>query len=169
MIVFTHDPQIASKIISGSDCVSVIMNLSSAYSGYIDITPLITKLQYFNNTDLPMPDFVQSPAFDAQYASAIFNNKEMFCKLVSIMLHCREGYNVIIMVAHDFYRDAVTESLIKVIQQRYGYNCWIVNELDDVDCIKESHFTPQGLLTLDEDIFKYVEIGEHDLPNVNVE
>ena len=54
------------------------------------------------------------------------------------------------------------ESLIKLIQQRYGYNSWIVDSIEDIDSCKESTYTPEGLLTIEEDIKKYKSIFPTD-------
>ena len=66
-----------------------------------------------------------------------------------------QGTNVIILISHDEFRDAIVESLVKMIQLRYGYNSWILNTIDDLEYIKESDFTPEGLLVLDNDIITY--------------
>ena len=151
-----------------------ILNLSSFYSGYIDITKLITNISPINNTGLPMPEFVNSVEFDMQYASAIFNNTDLFVSLINIMLRAYEGYLVCILVQRDPYRDAVMESLIKLIQQRYGYNCWIIEDIDDIEIMSEQMLLPNGLLTLDSDIEQFNHLCSggvigNILPNVNIE
>jgi hypothetical protein len=152
----------------------VILNLSSYYSGYINITHLITKIAPINNSGVPMPEFVNSYDFDMQYASSILSNSELFGSLINIMLRAYEGYLVCILVQRDPYRDAVMESLIKLIQQRYGYNCWIVEDVDDIEVMTEQMLLPNGLLTLDGDIKQFNQmqtkgIVDCILPNVNLE
>ena len=175
MIVFMDNPNHAELLrykFPGRD--PVILNLSSLYSGYIDATNLIAKISPINNTGLSMPDFVNSIEFDIQYASAVLNNPELFGSLINIMLRAYEGYLVCVLVQRDPYRDAVMESLIKLIQQRYSYNCWIIEEIDDIEVIFEQMLLPNGLLTLDEDIKQYNQMHtkgmiESILPNVNIE
>ena len=175
MIAFLDNPNYAELLrykFPGRD--PVILNLSSLYSGYINITHLIVKISPINNTDLPMPEFVNSVEFDIQYASAVLNNPELFGSLINIMLRAYEGYLVCILVQRDPYRDAVMESLIKLIQQRYGYNCWIIEDSDDIEIMSEQMLLPNGLLTLDADIKQYNQmyskgILESILPNVNIE
>lgn len=159
MIAFIDKPELANY--TGYNFPGrpiIVMNLSSLYSGHIDITDLITKISPINNTGLSTPDFVNSVQFDMMYMGAIMNDPNLFHKLMMIMLHAHEGYLVNILVQRDWYRDAVMESLIKLIQQRYGYNCWIIEEPEDVMYIKNDVFTPSGLLTLDSDIHKYNEL-----------
>ena len=175
MIVFMSNPEHANLLrykFPGRD--PVILNLSSLYSGYVNITHLIAKISPINNTNLPMPEFVNSVEFDMQYASAVLNNPELFGSLINIMLRAYEGYLVCILVQRDPYRDAVMESLIKLIQQRYSYNCWIIEEPDDIEILTEQMLFPNGLLTLDNDIKQYNQMYskgmvESILPNINIE
>lgn len=175
MIVFMDNPEYSQLLrykCPGRE--PVILNLSSLYSGYINITHLITNISPINNTGLPMPEFVNSVEFDIQYASAVLNTPELFGSLINIMLRAYEGYLVCILVQRDPYRDAVMESLIKLIQQRYGYNCWIVEDVDDIEIISEQMLFADGLITLDADIKQFNQMyskGMVDmiLPNVNIE
>ena len=175
MIAFMDNPEYANLLrykFPGRD--PVILNLSSLYSGYINVTHLITKISPINNTMLPMPEFVNSVEFDMQYASAVLNNPELFGSLINIMLRAYEGYLVCVLVQRDPYRDAVMESLIKLIQQRYSYNCWIVEEPDDIEIMSEQMLLPNGLLTLDEDIKQYTQMYSKGiiggiLPDINME
>ena len=175
MIAFMNNPEYSNFLgykFPGRDVV--ILNLSSYYSGFINITNLITKISPINNTMMLMPEFVNSIEFDMQYASAVLNNPELFSCLINIMLRAYEGYLVCILVERDPYRDAVMESLIKLIQQRYGYNCWIIDDFDDIEVMSEQMLTSNGLLTLDYDIKQFNQmyskgIVENILPNINIE
>ena len=149
MVIFTCNPQLIWQFSN-----PLTYNLSSYYSGFEDITGLITKISIFNNTNIPANEFIYSPQFDNIYAQSILNNDELFADFLKIVLNATNGV-VIILISHDDYRDAITESIIKLIQIRYGYNCWEVDDLDDLSCIKESFFTPQGILTLDQDKLRF--------------
>ena len=175
MIAFMDNPKYAELIrykFPGRE--PVILNLSSFYSGHINITHLIAKISPINNTDMTMPEFVNSVEFDMQYASAVLSNSELFGSLINIMLRSYEGYLVCILVQRDPYRDAVMESLIKLIQQRYGYNCWIIEDADDIEVVSEQMMYPDGLITLDNDIKQFNQmyskgLVENILPNINLE
>lgn len=145
MVIFTSNINILQYTPN-----AVVYNLSSYYSGFENITDLITKIQIFNTTSLPPNEFIYSPEFDNMYTNSIFSNNELFGEFIRIIINATE-FNVIVLVAHDPYRDAITESIIKLIQLRYGYNCWEIEELEDLECLKESYFTPYGLLNLDAD------------------
>ena len=83
------------------------------------------------------------------------NNPTLFGKLMAILSNSYEGHIVVLLVQRDPYRDSIMESLIKLIQQRYGYNCWIVEDPEDISCIKEDEYSTIGLLTLNEDLKRY--------------
>lgn len=175
MIVFMDNPAYSDLVrynFPGRD--PVILNLSSLYSGYINITHLIAKISPINNTGLPMPEFVNSVEFDMQYASAVLSDPLLFGSLINIMLRAYEGFLVCILIQRDPYRDAVMESLIKLIQQRYGYNCWIIEDAEDIEILSEQMLQANGLLTLDADIKQFNQMYskgmvEGILPNVNIE
>lgn len=175
MIVFMDNPQYAQNISNkfyGREIA--ILNLSSLYSGYTSIANLITNISPMNTIGTPMPEFVDSYDFDMQYASAIFNNPMLYESFINIMMRSYAGQIVCILVQRDPYRDAVMESLIKLIQQRYGYNCWLIEEPEDIDVISEQMMLPNGIITLDNDIAQYNQLCSKGmanpiLPNVNIE
>lgn len=175
IITFIDNPEFINTIsYYYSNREITTLNLSSFYSGYIDITDLITKISPINNTGMQMPEFVNSVQFDIQYASALMNNPDLFTNLLDIMLRAYEGQIICILVQRDPYRDAIMESLIKFIQQRYGYNCWIIEDNEDISCITEGTLTPSGLITLDNDIIKYKSsytngLSHQILSNINLE
>ena len=80
---------------------------------------------------MPIPDYVNSIEFDMYYMSFIFENGEIFEKFMYMMSSAYEGNIVVILIQRDIYRDAITEALIKIIQQRYGYNGVCVNTEED--------------------------------------
>lgn len=155
MIVFTHNPAFIELIRAHYNRSVMVYNLSSLYSGYNSVTELITRIAPINNTGMLMPEFIQSVEFDIQYANALVSDPVLFSKLLSIVSVSYEGYIVILLVERDSYRDAVMESIIKFIQQRYGYNCWIVEDLEDIEYLKETNYTPAGLMALNEDLMRF--------------
>ena len=165
MIIFIDNPQYIQtyKLINHP---SVVYNLSSLYSGFQSIAELITKISLVNNSALPTNLFVESVDFDIQYANSLLNNSTLFNKLMTIMHNSYEGFVVFILIQRDPYRDCITESLIKFIQQRYGYNCWLINDPEDLNYIKEDSYTPMGLLTLGEDLKRY---NESNINNISIE
>jgi hypothetical protein len=156
MVVFTDKRELIPIIVDRFKNKELcIMNLSSYYSGYLDVTPLITGISPINNTGMPTNIFVDSVDFDMQYAMALTNNMVMYECMMQIVFRSYEGQLVIILVSRDPYRDAVMESLIKYIQQTYGHNCWIVEDIDDVICLEEQSFGPFGIAYMEDHIRQY--------------
>lgn len=169
MIIFSPNPQLVENISYKFPNRKIsIFNLSSCYSGYIDIT-MLAKLSCINETYMSMPAFVNSLEFDLQYASNIINLPHMFNDFMKVMSSAFEGDLVIILVYRDPYRDAIMESLIKLIQQRYGYNCWIIEDKDDIESIREEQFIPYGLINLENDLRKYDQLYRDISNQISVE
>lgn len=177
MIVFTHDPNLIDPIYIHSKCNGglMILNLSSMYSGYEDITNLITNITPINNSGLPAYEFVDSINFDFQYAAALESNPELYANLMRIVSHSYNDVCVIILVYRDPYRDAVMESLIKYIQQRYGCGSWIVEDIYDIDSIVDTYIPAMGMKQINADLRRYDDmysqgqVSEHILNPICVE
>lgn len=159
MIIYIDSPELIQYIQYQFNRPTMVFNLSSLYSGFIDLTDLCTQIAPINNTGMIIPEFVQSINFDIQYASAVINDPNLFCKLLMILSATYEGSIAIVMVQRDPYRDAIMESIIKFTQQRYGIISWIVEDPEDLFCIHETPFTPNGLITLIEDLKKFDELN----------
>ena len=159
MIIYIDNPELIQHIQYQFNRPTIVFNLSSLYSGFTDLTDLCTQIAPINNTGMIIPEFVQSIDFDIQYASAVINDPNLFCKLLMILSATYEGSIAIVMVQRDPYRDAIMESIIKFTQQRYGIISWIVEDPEDLFCIHETPFTPNGLITLIEDLKKFDELN----------
>ena len=153
MIVFTHDIKLAENIIYKFNKEYVIMNLSSGYSGFIDVTSLITRfMQYMSDKPNIIINTVQ---FDMEYAMAIQSDQLMYESLMKMVINSYEGKVVIVLVGRDEYRDSIMESIIKFIQERYGHIPWIVEDFDDIELLHEERFSPTGLTIIGEEIQTY--------------
>ncbi len=159
MIIYIDNPELIQHIQYQFNRPTIVFNLSSLYSGFIDLTDLCTQIAPINNTGMIIPEFVQSIDFDIQYASAVINDPNLFCKLLMILSATYEGSIAIVMVQRDPYRDAIMESIIKFTQQRYGIISWIVEDPEDLLCVHETPFTPNGLMILIEDLKKFDELN----------
>lgn len=162
MIIFTHDINVARYISANTKEEIKIFNLSSLYSGYIDVTNLITSIPVMN-TNIRLPEFVETPVFDEAYAQMIFNDPNLFASFMSIMFHSFNGGISIILIQRDPYRDSVTESIIRLIKMRYEVNCWIVEDELDSSIVFErpsntDNYNSNGLLTIKKDIDAYISL-----------
>ena len=97
---------------------------------------------------------IDTPDFDVMYGNFIMNNRDQFLLFMSVVLPL---YNdpqacVIIYIEDSPIRNVVMESLMKLIQQRYGYSSYIINDPEDLVCIEDNmSFTPRGILSIQDD------------------
>lgn len=161
MIIFLSDIKLLPFINYSKYDDTSIFNLSSYYSGYLDISDLIISLPFMKNyTDRnTMYEFMNSKDFDYLYANDIQNNANKFRCIMEIVHRSYEGELVIVLIYRDPFRDYITESIIKYIQQMYGHKCYILNDIEDIESIpSEERFTPLGLANYDADILRYTEL-----------
>jgi hypothetical protein len=69
--------------------------------------------------------------FDIAYANYILGNDIAFCEFFSIIYHLYMNKDVYLIVNPDDWSEDITESLLKLIQQRYGVNGVLVNSEED--------------------------------------
>ena len=99
--------------------------------------------------------------FDISYFNYIFQNDNVLLEFFSIIYEIYVNNDVFIIVDENMdWSENIAESLFKVIQQRYGYNTYRVNSLDDYFWINNSASPPQfnsqwGIYNLDIDKERY--------------
>lgn len=99
-------------------------------------------------------------AFDIQYAEWILQNDAVFFEFFSkIMIQLYSGLNVFILIKKTEFIYDVSDSLIKFIQQRYGYNSNIINTAEDWEYAEDSNFNVFGIKNLDADKQRYFDYG----------
>ena len=148
MIVFLYDKCLIPYIEMKTKQKAILCNMSSMFSGLLDMSPLISHVNIRSITTIPPMQFVDSIDFDMYYAGLLQNDPAVHECFLRLILSSYEGKLIILMVGNDYYRNAIMESLIKYIQQAYGHNCWIVESYEDIEFISESGFTPIGLNTI---------------------
>ena len=93
--------------------------------------------------------------FDVNYMNYIIGNDGPFMQLMRIIMELYEGHNVFLIVSPDDWSTALIESLMKLIQQRYGINGTKIGSFDDFVYTEETEFTGYGLFNLDQDKERY--------------
>lgn len=98
--------------------------------------------------------------FDNAYMQFIFNNDPVFFEFFQIVFPLYQGKNVYLVMDDTLdWSENLLESLLKVIQQRYGYNAVRINEYNDyLEAKSESldDFNPYfGVQNLDIDKERY--------------
>lgn len=103
--------------------------------------------------------------FDMLYAAYILENDYVFKDFFKIVYSQYEngvGSNTVVLVGRDEIRDIMTESVIKLIQQRYGINSYLINEAEDWEDIDydddATNFDVPGVLTFDQDKERFVDL-----------
>lgn len=132
-----------------------ILNLSGLTEGY-------QKLNLIPQVDSRL-DFMDDNNFDLMYFNYIFSNESMFMELMKIITRLYYGKSVFLLVSRNGWFDKITESLLKVIQQRYGYPSMIVNDPEDMLSEVEENsiddgFSIDGLNCLDQDTIRYQQV-----------
>lgn len=93
--------------------------------------------------------------FDIKYMEWIFSNNAIFISFMSILVHLYNGYDVFLIITDEGWSDMLVESLLKLIQQRYGINAVSIKSLEDLQYVEDSIFEPYGLINLDQDLERY--------------
>lgn len=135
---------------------SMIFNFNSNSDVYtkLDLMPDPTKISY------------SSPTFDSDYISMILNNEYYFTQFMKIVVLLKNGLDVFFLIYNeDSIFNPVLEVLLKLIQQRYGYNYNIADSWQEVyDLVfttpweKVPMFTTPGIMTYDIDFVRYQNI-----------
>ena len=129
-----------------------IFNISSCLEGYDRLISL-TPPRMINGYPV---DYRNQEMFGQLYTSYLLSDVNAFMALMDIVYSLYEGYDVLLLVSRDEYRDTLTEALAKIIQQRYGYISNVISDVSDLECLQEGQFSIQGLYTLDQDKELYI-------------
>ena len=148
MLLIINNPNILNVIDNIEEYA--IFNISSLKEGYpkLDILP-INNVQYEDERD-----------FDMQYFNWIFSNDYIFKRFFSIINLLYMGHKVILLVSNSDEYNVSIYSLMKMIQQRYGYISTYINDISDIQFIDNSNseFSFHGLYNLDMDKERYIHL-----------
>jgi hypothetical protein len=100
----------------------VIFNLSALREGFTNLNMLIPPNELGRFTDRD---------FDILYAKYIMENDNVFYEFFSIVYNLYIGRDVLILASAEDWSENILESLLKLIQQRYGYNAVKIDNDDD--------------------------------------
>lgn len=111
----------------------------------------------------------EEKTFDINYANYIIGNDAPFMDLMKIIIPLyNDQYSLVfIMVNNSDFRNTITESLIKLIQQRYGYNSIMINTPEDAMSIEDDSFSLPGILVMDSDYKRYIALSNMIEENSN--
>ena len=126
--------------------------------GYIDSNSVIYNLNanttQFNMIRLMPPQGMNTASleFDQYYINLILSDNNYFIQFMNIIIPLRDGKDVYILAYNeDTVFNPITETLMKFIQQRYGYDYQEVHYMEDINMMDLSSFTTPGIIQFDED------------------
>lgn len=96
---------------------------------------------------------IETNMYDIEYANYIFNNTQQRIEFLTIIHNLQIGNDVVILIGNYPGMYEMAESLLKLIQSRYGYIGYFINmiDLDDLSIFDNSRFSVPGLLLFDEE------------------
>lgn len=98
--------------------------------------------------------------FDVNYANYIFSNDIVFMNFMTIIIELYYGHSVFLLISEDEWSLLLIDSLMKLIQQRYGINGVLVNTMEDLAFAKEDTFQDYGIMNLDMDKERYTYLDQ---------
>lgn len=99
--------------------------------------------------------------FDIKYMEYIMSVDHNFMQLMNIIMTLYNGNDVYLCISEDDWSETLIESLLKLIQQRYGYNATRIADFNDILTAELSDFNPSyGLINLDMDKERYSYLAE---------
>lgn len=130
----------------------------------------LTGYSMYTNLDLLVPPMSilrtvtsDERTFDYNYAEHIFKNDNVFKQFMQIIfpIYSSGGSTAsYICISHSDMRDTIAESLMKLIQQRYGINATIISDdPTDILSMTKGDFSVAGLYVMDEDYKRYLHLG----------
>lgn len=116
----------------------VVFNFTSFSLEYEKINVLPPPVQQIGDFD-----------YDMYFAQWILNNKDPFAEFMKVIYNLYEGHTVYLCI-NDILEN-INESLLKLIQQRYGYVGNLIHAPEDFQYLTEGSFSIEGLSNLDSD------------------
>lgn len=129
----------------------IIYNLNSLVEGY-NILHLIPP----NNLGA-----TNGYEFDYNYMIYIMNDDNNFIEFMKIILPLYQNTSDVFLIIDDqeIWALEVTDSLMKLIQQRYGINGVLIESQDDYNEAVDDYFNPEfGIQNMDGDTQRFQEI-----------
>lgn len=119
-----------------------------------------TGIENIPNINLMPPNNLgklETHDFDYNYMRWILDNDINFIELMKIMLALYRNEDVYLIINDlDIWSLQIVDSLMKLIQQRYGINGILIESPDDVSCARDEGFDPYfGIQNMDQDSERY--------------
>lgn len=136
----------------------VVFNLTGYKEGFVQlrILPTDNSIYYLEGDDR---------VSDIALLNYIYSNDIIFFDFFSkIMYPFYSGLDVYIIVSNNGISDEITDSIYKIIQQRYGYNPIILNNYLDIEYVnQDSSMNITGIYNFDIDKQRYISLGVNQM------
>ena len=109
--------------------------------------------------------------FDQAYANQLMAHEPSFIDLMSLLCNI-EYQDEVILISNYNNRVImpVLDSLLKLIQERYGIDSFLINTIDDIDDLSTSEFdSPIKYQTFVHDIQRYYKLINQNIPVASAE
>jgi hypothetical protein len=104
-------------------------------------------------------DFGDEVLFDNEYINYVYGNNDSFLEIMSIVVDVYEGEDVYILIDNDTNsKDILTESIIKILQQRYGIIANYIHDTSDLEGLVDTSLSLEGLYNFGQDRDRYLRI-----------
>lgn len=152
MIIFTPHPYEVVSTLSLSTNNIKLYNLTGYFENIYTLNNLMPSLSNIGF------DNMESYDYSTIYANYVMSNIDSFGELMLIMNPVfNDGSIVVIAINNtDEYRAMMNENLSNLIERRYGYPCFYVDDPSDLFYIDQSRctFSSSGIMNLDNDIHR---------------
>lgn len=102
-------------------------------------------------------DVYDDKTFDIQYANYLLNDNNAFITYMQMIYNHYLGYNIFIIVGTAGYRERITASFMKFIQQRYAIIPRYIQSFEDIpDYYEEDMIYVDGIFNMDNDKERYI-------------
>ena len=143
-----------SSMIGYVDGICNVVNFSSLYEGINDgLMCLIPP----NNLGA-----ISEYDFDVKYMNYILENDNIFVNFMGLVISIFNGADYFLVVDDSTdWSKMLIESLLKLLQQRYGLNGYYVKDIEDIGPNMDTQFNTQyGLMNYDIDVERYLYLYE---------
>jgi hypothetical protein len=150
MIIFTPHPYEIIHMLNTNNIK--LYNLTGYFEGIYTLNNLMPSLSNIGF------DNMESYDYSTLYANYVLSNIDSFGELMLIMDPVfNQGSIVVIAINNrDEYRAMMNENLSNLIERRYGYPCFYIDDPQDLLFIDQSKctFSSYGIMNLDNDIHR---------------
>ena len=150
MIIFGSEEVLKDLVVSIPNIDMAVFNMTGMREGFELLRILPQDGQIFFQGD--------ERVSDQKLMDYIYCNDGVFFEFFSKVIYpFYSGINVYIMVHRGDIFDDITESVIKIIQQRYGYNPLFINEAADMEYLNTNdNMSVVGIYNFDIDRNRYM-------------